>query len=297
MARKKNWHALIYVFLVALLLGGGWFGYNAVVQQPVAAPSPGDTITIATFNIQVFGQSKMGKDDVVEVLGKIVRQYDLVAVQEIRDVSETAFPEFVNYVNSLPGPKYDYVIGERQGSTSSKEQYAFLYNTDAIAFLRDSNYTYNGSGFERLPFVAKFYAGDYDFVVVNVHTKPDNAASEVDALATVVADAETRFPSEEDFIVVGDYNADCTYMSAGELAVSPFRAEGFVWVVGDDADTTVKSTECAYDRIVLTDASDYAGEWGVFNYTAEYGLNQTFSESVSDHYPVWAVFRTDTDND
>jgi len=294
MAKKSGFKAILYVLLIAIALGGGYVGYKAVAE-PAAPPAYADSITIASFNMQAFGQSKANKSDVMGAIASVIRNYDIIAVQEIRDAEGTAFPKLAELVNSMPGARYDYVIGERLGSTSSKEQYAFLYNTDKVAFLRGSNYTYNGTGFERPPLLGKFYASGFSFVLADVHTKPENAAKEVDALADVVKDAKAKFAGEDDFIVVGDYNADCSYMSAGELATSPFRAAEFTWVVKDDVDTTVKSTDCAYDRIVLTDASDYANEWGVYRFDQALSLNQTQAEAVSDHYPVWAKFYTGRD--
>ena len=47
---------------------------------------------IGAFNIQVFGKSKAGKPEVMDVLAKIIRTYDVVAIQEIRDKDQTALP-------------------------------------------------------------------------------------------------------------------------------------------------------------------------------------------------------------
>ncbi len=95
--------------------------------------------------------------------------------------------------------------------------------------------------------------------------------------------------------MLGDMNADCTYLRP--LHNVSLRNSSFVWVVPDDADTTTKSTDCAYDRIVFMNSTmeDYSGQWGIFRFDTEYGLNQSFTESVSDHYPVWATFNSDRD--
>ena len=45
------------------------------------AARTGDTISIASFNIQVFGQSKLKKADAMEVLAQIVRRFDVIAIQ------------------------------------------------------------------------------------------------------------------------------------------------------------------------------------------------------------------------
>ena len=41
-------------------------------------------LLIASFNIQVLGQSKMSKSDVVQRLAEIIRRFDLIAIQEVR---------------------------------------------------------------------------------------------------------------------------------------------------------------------------------------------------------------------
>jgi len=74
---------------------------------------------------------------------------------------------------------------------------------------------------------------------------------------------------------------------------------GYFWKINDDADTTVKSTDCAYDRIVVKgpDVVEGTSEASVFNYVDEYKTEEKFycktadncepiSELVSDHYPV-----------
>ena len=123
---------------IALLLGvvggGGWFAYNHVSidglerlklrfgGETSAESTPpvvnGDTIRIASFNIQVFGRSKLEKRDVMETLAKIVRRFDIVAVQEIRSVHSDIIPRFVAMINEH-GRRYEYAVGPRLGRTSS----------------------------------------------------------------------------------------------------------------------------------------------------------------------------------
>jgi len=44
-----------------------------------------DTIKIATFNIQIFGKAKSQKPAVMGTLAGIVKKYDVVAIQEIKN--------------------------------------------------------------------------------------------------------------------------------------------------------------------------------------------------------------------
>jgi hypothetical protein len=101
--------------------------------------STSDTLRIGAFNIQVFGVTKASKPEVMDVLADIIRTYDVVAIQEIRDKSQTALPELVELVNS-GGSEYEYVVSERLGRTTSKEQYAYVYNTETVSV--SDAYTY-----------------------------------------------------------------------------------------------------------------------------------------------------------
>src|SRR6056297_3341737 len=47
-----------------------------------------ETIRIATFNIQVFGQKKSSDKNVMPILAYIISQFDVVAIQEVRSGDE-----------------------------------------------------------------------------------------------------------------------------------------------------------------------------------------------------------------
>ena len=86
----------------------------SITGTPEATPTvtvttPDGTIKLAAFNLQVFGTTKAGKPEVMDVLSKIIRNYDVIAVQEIRDSSQTALPKLRDTVNSMGSPQYDYV--------------------------------------------------------------------------------------------------------------------------------------------------------------------------------------------
>ena len=108
---------------------------DAGQDQDAAAGMPsvarqGPMIRIASFNIQVFGEKKLNKPRVRGLLAEIIRGFDIVAIQEIRS-KQDIMPQFVDAINST-GRHYDYVVGPRLGRTSSKEQYAFVYDTASI---------------------------------------------------------------------------------------------------------------------------------------------------------------------
>ncbi len=256
-----------------------------------------DVIRVGAFNVQVFGVSKADNSEVMDILADIVRTYDIVAIQEIRDKSQTALLELVELVNS-DGSQYNYTVSDRLGRTSSKEQYAYLYNTRTVGLVGTPE-TYpepNGTDpFHRQPYIASFATlnGNYDAVFVVIHTDPDEATEEINVLDEVLNYTQSVYPDEEDFIIMGDFNADGSYFDEGGIS----DLDLYTWVIDDSLDTTTKSTNYTYDRIVLTDSDDLAEDFGVFRYDLEYMLDTNLTIAVSDHYPVYAEFWVMDDSD
>ena len=271
---------------------------STTTTQP--EPISTNKIKIAAFNIQVFGVSKAGKQNVMEVLSNIARNFDIIAIQEIRDASQTTMPAYKDRINSLDGPDYDFIISERLGRTTSKEQYAYLYNTQTIEPLNPSTtYPEQTDSFHREPYIAPFKAinGNFDFVLITIHADPDEATEEINALAEVVSYAKQAYQGEGDIIILGDLNADCSYFD--EEGPATIGSPDYHWLIDNSLDTTTKSTVCTYDRIIITPETieDYTGNSNVFRYDTEYGLTYDGTIEVSDHYPVYAEFWTDQDTD
>src|SRR5262245_10071162 len=111
------------------------YGANGSSAIPARDSS---TIKIATFNIQVFGRTKLAKPEVMRILAETIRKFDVVAIQEVRAETDVVRP-FVDLINST-GRHYDYVVGPRLGRTNSKEQYAFIFDAQTIEVDRGSVY-------------------------------------------------------------------------------------------------------------------------------------------------------------
>ena len=78
-------------------------------------------------------------------------------------------------------------------------------------------------------------------------------------------------------------------MSSGELeGITLYSDKRFNWVISSAVDTTTSSTNCAYDRFVLTDGvmGEYGGDAAPFRYDTAYGLTSEETLDVSDHYPI-----------
>lgn len=264
-----------------------------LVTQADAAPQakPWDAILIASFNIQVFGESKMAKTHVVDILTRVVRNFDVVAIQEVRAKSDSIVPTFVAAVNA-DGSRYHHVIGPRQGRTSSKEQYSFIYDTtrievdpQSLGIVADPT-----DRLHRPPMVARFRtlvnpaSMAFSFWLVDTHTDPDEVPQELEALADVFAAMRSARPDEDDVILLGDFNA-------GPPEFKSFkRSPDVTWAVSG-VTTNTRRTK-TYDNLVfaLPATSEYLGHWGVLDMQSAYGLPLDHALEVSDHNPVWAAF-------
>ena len=265
-----------------------------VVGREIPQLNRSEVARIATFNIKVFGKTKMGKPEVVTQLVDTVLQYDLVAIQEIKDIDETVPYNFLAELNNASGNFWNMSLSVRSGTQaddqSSQEQYAYYYNHSVFREIGEGE-LYNDSAndyFQREPYRAQFEllnasgnSSGFDFTLFTIHTKPASALAEIDALHEVIQSYQENDSTETDVILLGDLNADCSYASAQELWQSPLRQPQYNWLVNDIADTTVSSTDCAYDRIITLDDLNgrLVGSWGI-----DTSITNT---SVSDHYPVW----------
>ena len=259
-----------------------------------------NTITIASFNIQIFGKSKAGKPEVMKIITDIITQFDIVAIQEIRDKSGTAIVQLENLLDAT-GTDYNIIIGPRLGRTSSKEQYAYIYNTNTIEHIGEP-YTYDDSAediFHREPYIAQFRAknGNFDVTLITIHTDPDTATEEIFALHEVIIQS-IDMTGELDVITLGDYNSDCNYHQ--ESNKGPLSEDRYIWAIQNSADTNLAKSDCTYDRIIITKqttSQDYTGESGVYRFDTIHSLLYDQAKRISDHYPVYAVFFTNQDTD
>jgi deoxyribonuclease-1-like protein len=319
------------LFLLASMLGGGWFYFggdpsqlkNFVNQQqanfnsPVAAnnfsgapfaatappaPSPpivplrsGPTIRIASFNIQVFGDDKASKPYIMQTLALAVRNFHVVAIQEIRTQDAYLLDNFLrNYVNADGKHFYDYVIGPRLGRSNSKEQYAFIYDMAAVEVNRQSIYTVNDPQdlLHREPLVALFRVRGpapteaFTFMLVNIHTDPDETKEELDTLADVYRAVRQSSGGEDDVIILGDLNVDDRHLGRlGEIpGIRPIVSRVF---------TNTRQT-ALYDNFIVHQPStaEFTGRWGVFDIRQLVNPPLTNEQAleVSDHLPIWAEF-------
>jgi len=252
----------------------------------------GPAIRIASFNIQVFGDAKASKPYVMGTLASIIQNFHVVAIQEIRTQDDYFLDNFLRTYVNVNGRVYNKIVGPRLGRSNSKEQYAFLYDTAAIEVNRRSVFTINDPDdlLHREPLVAMFRVRGpppeqaFTFILVDVHTDPDEAQAEVNTLAQVYQSVRRASGGEDDIILLGDFNVDDKNL--GDLG----RLDGVRPVVRSTFTNTRRTAQ--YDNIIYHQPSttEFSGRWGVWDVQRTYGLSLDQASQVSDHLPIWAEF-------
>lgn len=263
-------------------------------------------LRICAFNLHNFGESKAKNSNVMHTLTKIISRCHITLIQEVRDSKEKAVPQLIDRINSYDsGRVYQYVASERLGrSETYREQYVFIYRTDAVTLTGQYQYPDNKPGdvdaFSREPFVVRFKsskAAIKEFVLIPQHTTPTNTTRELDALYDVLQHVKKMWKTQ-DVMLLGDFNADCGYLPKKyRKNVRLITDNKLYWLIPDKTDTTVRqSTSCAYDRIVVHGERfaravvPFSAK--PFNFQVEYRLTEDQALDVSDHYPVEVLLKS-----
>lgn len=285
----RSWDDLPRPARERFISGGGSEASLVSAGLPPARSSK--TLRIASFNVQVLGETKAKKPHVMDLLAQVVRQFDVVAVQEICSKNQDLLPTFIDLVNA-GGRHYDYLVGPRQGPADSKEQYAFVFDMATIETDRSQLYTVADPDglLTRPPLVAWFRVRGlpseqaFTFTLVNVHTDPEAARHEVDVLADVYRVVREDGRREDDVIILGDFNADSNHL--GRLGQLP----GLTCAIAGIPTNTRGSHQL--DNLVFNSlaTAEFTGRSGVFDFLREFNLSLEAAQEVSNHLPVWAEF-------
>jgi len=302
---------------------------STVLFLAIALGTYVSAVTIGSFNLHQYGSKKAANPALTNTIAKIINEFDLAIIQEISDVSLKAPGVLHEALNKVSGAKpYTMTISPRLGRSNTKEQYIF-FNREATSGVEVVNaHIYNDTEnrFERPPFIGTFKvkkpgkSGVKLFTVMDVHLRPDAAYEELLSMRHVIEDFIAKHPQYFDqtstshkealeqnvvdatpekkpslktnhpILIVGDFNADCTYISAKRQEL--LRTINFVdfhWVITNEVKTNTRQT-CTYDRIFVNGDNFVKAIVPKSNTTVNYqqNLGMTLAEAleVSDHMPV-----------
>jgi deoxyribonuclease-1-like protein len=296
------------LLLLASLAAGGYFlskryefhfemvergkGTPAVAGLPQAVPT-GDkkTIRVATFNTNPLDERKMAQADVVSQLAKLMRQFDVVALQDVQCRDQGVLVTFLGQVNA-EGAHYGYVIPPSVGRDPTEQYLAFLY--DQATILVDPTTVYSvvdpGRQFRRAPLVASFRTRGpppneaFTFTLINVHTDANRAAEELDVLGEVYRAVRNDGRNEDDIILLGDFGiVDRRFGPLGRLPhVTPA-----VPLESAAAGGLRLADNVLFDRQATV---EFTSQAGVTDLMRQFSRSAPQAAELSTHLPVWAEF-------
>jgi deoxyribonuclease-1-like protein len=284
----------------------GWQGLR-LVPRPISSADEdelpvqrqGETIRVASFHVNVLGSSKLDKTHVTDSLARLMRRFDVVALQGIRSRDDSILPRLVEAINNT-GANYDFVIGprlpreSREGSPGEtyQEQYAFVFDRASLEVDRSQLYTIDDPDdlMRREPLTAWFRVRGpseddaFTFSLVNVHVDPDFTNDELAALSSVFTAVQGDGRGEDDVILLGNFQSS-------EREFEPLKTiRGVDWVITGTPTDVMGTTQKSNIVFSSTATLEYQGRGGVLDFLREFNLSESVAREVSNEMPVWAEF-------
>lgn len=249
-----------------------------------------DGISILTWNIKDLGRTK--DETEIKVIAKIIKDYDLIAIQEIvaKDpAGAQKVAEIVDFLNRM-GAKWDYRISNPTNSSSPyiKERYAYIWKTSKLTQIGGRPYLDKDLELicDREPYIAQFKTKSNEtFYTVNFHSRPHNKQPELEVEAF---SNYTEKLNSSNVIIMGDFN-----MNEEHYVWNDLYAQGFRPSVRNTA-TTLKK-KCTMEGIYVNYAIDNVYfnsnvfdriERGRIDFVKDCN-NLENARSISDHLPVY----------
>ena len=255
-----------------------------------------EDLLLASWNIRIY--STGSRDDTeLELIADRLQQYDLIAVQEVRDADVV---ERTLAILEGRGHVYEALVSDQVGR-GVKERYAFLWRPDKVVRLDDGQFYPNPDDrLIRPPFWVSFRAGAFDFTLITIHSIFGDTIGERRAEAALMVDVyqtvQDADPDEQDVILLGDFNLPPEDAAWGDLPVLTPPL-----IIGDRYTTISENAESLYDNFWFDRelVREYTGSNGVeaFDVAVFDNDDRAASLAVSDHRPIWATFNMDGPDD
>lgn len=301
---------------------------RASVRETVPSKRLGENLLIATWNIRAFGNitrkwtSEEGdspRRDLhsVRAIAEIVRHFDVVALQEVKD-NIRGLRDLVEIL----GRDWSMILTDvNRGDAGNGERMAYLFDTRRVQLsglacelvvpddVLNVSADALGKQFARTPYAVGFRTMDTTFVLVTLHILYGKNANEripeLRAIARWLSDWAKRVNSyEQNFIALGDFNIE----ARGDLLEKTFIAEGLHIPEGlSDLSRSIFDETKYYDHITWFDGDNNIprlsmefSKGGNFDFTDKVFLDKNLSKQqiswmISDHYPLWAEFQLPED--
>jgi hypothetical protein len=267
---------------------------SATVENPHQPPLRKDeraTIRIATIDVGPLDAEKLKNRAATDRLAQLIRQYDVVALQDIRAKNRGVLVDFTERINA-EDRYYDFAEPPELGQLPLERHSAFLFDGSSVEIDRGRVYSVaDASGtLSESPLVASFRVRGpktteaFTFSLINVHLDSSDPAREVHVLADVFRQVRDDGSGEDDVILLGHLGTDDQHL--GRLAEVP----NITWVVSGVA-TTTRGTRSVdnlfFDTLATT---EFTGRSGLLNLMDAFDVSMREAGEISAHLPVWAEF-------
>lgn len=261
-------------------------------------PAQFKNLRIASWALDGFGPTKLASNVCRTNLIRVVRQFDLIALQQVSSIHKDLVPRMVDAINENSlgsgGPVYDYVLGGSTGPADRGEQMVILFRPDRIRVDRTQTYTVADPDQQMLydPLVAWFRAAQpsadraWTFTVANVRIDLGRAPSEVALLGQLFDSIRDDGRGEDDILMAGLFQADDAYLLP-TMASRSMRAA--VSSTPTDVFGRHQTENIVFDAESTAEA---IGRGGVYDFLRVYNLSLSEAQTVSSYLPVYAEFST-----
>jgi len=278
--------------------------FSFLVFLSLSAQSHGPaTITIASWNIEQFGEAKSGDPVRLSRIAKVVKEFDVIAIEEIvhaESEGQVVIDRLTAELRDEHDREYDHVLGPRTGCEGGrKENYAVLFDSEILERVDFTTIADDANAPDNMcrdPLVVelklKSTAATFTFTLIVVHTDPDPAElrRDLNALGRIYQTVQADDPQDDDVILLGDLNAEPrNFEGLGNIS-------DLVYAVPDRG-TMVQGAK-GNDNIVFqwgATGEDFTGRAGVIRLAEFLAISEEEAEWLSDHQPVFAVFFTRKD--
>ncbi len=276
-------------------------------------------LLLATWNIANLGvQQRRDRD--YRLIAEMISWFDIVALQEVND----NLAGLRGIQAHLPNSWWT-LFSDKAGND---ERMAFLYDGNKVSelektgeiavppsqqrFIRLPGITRTFRGFDRNPYLGSFAAGNFEFLLVNVHlyfggnTRANRERRALEAYAAARwADLrrDDQHAYVSDIIALGDFNMP--RYQPGDLIYTALRRRGLERPQHSTRISSTIATDRDYDQIMFFPGEtrdEFTGNTGIFDFDgaafAHVWQNRTRAQFLaytryylSDHRILWAEFR------
>lgn len=282
-----------------------------------------ETLNVATWNIRAFGK-RARSDAAIHYIAEILGQFDLISIVELNeDLGD------LKRVLAILGPEWRAVYsGVAPDGGGNGERIGFLFDRRAVTFnglaasaipprVKVGNeYLIQDRFWWRLPYLASFRSGNFDFVMVAAHIRwGDNEADrqgELELLGRWVDDfRRSEQATDRDLIVVGDFNIP-SRKSPLFKAITQFGLQVPKGLLKDEFGSNLAKDK-RYDQILQYSSPIYHDSFADVGGVLDFHVNDAayrelfpatkfpkltldkYTFELSDHLPLWVQIRTDND--